>query len=232
MRGKEIVECRIIDSNLYTQRLTFWIMEKVSTLHGHKMGKVLTQHIPPQKLSDDALLAAIGTGDATAGSELIKRHLPYVLHICRSKLTNEAEAEEAAQDVFASVWKNAGNWQPGGAKVTTWLYRIASNRCIDLLRRRRPTLDISDIAEPADETADIEAAHMRAERHRIMRAALSVLKDDQRRAIELVYFREMKQSEAAELMGITLAALESILRRARARLHEELAGMRAALHMV
>jgi RNA polymerase sigma-70 factor (ECF subfamily) len=197
-----------------------------------KMGKVLTQHMVSQELSDDALLAAIGTGDQAAGSALIKRHLAYVLHICRSKLHNEAEAEEAAQDVFASVWKNAGSWQPGGAKVTTWLYRIASNRCIDLLRRRRPTTDISAIAEPVDETADIEAAHMAGERHRLIKEALGALKQDQRRAIELVYFGEMKQAEAAATMGISLAALESILRRARARLHEELAGMRTALHMV
>ena len=183
-------------------------------------------------LSDDALLAAIDAGDRAAGSIFIRRHLAYVLHICRAKLQNDAEAEEAAQDVFASVWKNAGNWQPGGAKVTTWLYRIAGNRCIDLLRRRRPTTDIDAIAEPADETADIEASHMQADRHRLIRDALTALSSDQKRAIELVYFGEMKQNEAAEIMGITLAAMESILRRARAKLHEELAGMRDALHLV
>ncbi len=196
------------------------------------MSPLLAQDNQPQTLSDDALLAAIGAGDQKAGSVLIQRHLAYVLHICRTKLQNEAEAEEAAQDVFASVWKNAAKWQPGGAKVTTWLYRIASNRCIDLLRKRRPTTTIEAIAEPADDNADIEAAHMTADRHRLIRTALDALNKDQKRAIELVYFGEMKQGEAAELMGITLAALESILRRARAQLHEELAGMRDALHMV
>lgn len=196
------------------------------------MSPLLAQDNQPQTLSDDALLAAVGAGDQKAASALVQRHLAYVLHICRRKLQNEAEAEEAAQDVFASVWKNAAKWHPGGAKVTTWLYRIASNRCIDLLRKRRPTTTIEAIAEPADDAADIEAAHMTADRHRIIRAALDALNRDQKRAIELVYFGEMKQGEAAELMGITLAALESILRRARARLHEELAGMRDALHMV
>lgn len=196
------------------------------------MSPLLAPKQHQDSLSDDALLAAIAQGDQMAGSVLIKRHLPYVLHICRRKMQNDAEAEEAAQDVFASVWKNAGQWQPGGAKVTTWLYRIAHNRCIDLLRRRRPTSDIDAIAEPVDETANAEAAHMIADRHRLIRAALVALTDDQRRAIDLVYFGEMKQGEAAEMMGITLAALESILRRARARLHEELAGMREALHMV
>lgn len=185
-----------------------------------------------ESFTDDALLAAIGTGDQKAGGVFIKRHLPYVLHICRRKLQIEAEAEEAAQDVFASVWKNAGQWQPGGAKVTTWLYRIANNRCVDLLRKRRPTSDIDIIAEPADEADSAETEQMIADRHRIIQTALSVLSTDQKRAIELVYLGDMKQVEAAEIMGITLAALESVLRRARARLHEELAGMRDALHMV
>lgn len=196
------------------------------------MSPKLAQDAHPQTLSDDALLAAIGAGDKHAATVFIKRHAAYVMHICRSKLQNEAEAEEATQDVFAAVWRNADKWQPGGAKVTTWLYRVTGNRCIDLLRRRRPTQDIATIAEPVDESADVEAGQIMADRHRLISAAMENLTHDQKRAIELVYFGEMKQGEAAELMGMTLAALESVLRRARARLHEELAGMRDALHMV
>lgn len=196
------------------------------------MSSRLAKDMQTDAPSDDALLAAIGAGDQHAASVFIRRHGAYVLHICRSKLQNDAEAEEAVQDIFASVWRNAGKWQPGGAKVTTWLYRIAGNRCIDILRRRRPTMDIEEIAEPVDETADIEAGQMAVDRHRLISMALDCLTQDQKRAIELVYFSEMKQNEAAEMMGIKLAALESVLRRARGKLHEELAGMRDALHMV
>ena len=196
------------------------------------MRPFLAQEENIDALTDDALLAAIGAGDQQAASVFIRRHGAYVMHICRTKLQNEAEAEEAAQDIFASVWRNAGKWEPGGAKVTTWLYRIAGNRCIDILRRRRPTTDIDAIAEPMDENADIEAGQMAADRHRLISKALDCLSHDQKRAIELVYFGEMKQNEAAEIMGIKLAALESVLRRARTKLHEELAGMRDALHMV
>ena len=183
-------------------------------------------------ISDDRLLAAIAEGDRTAGAELVKRHLSYVLHICRSKLGNPAEAEEAAQDVFMSVWKHAGSWESGNAKVTTWLYRIASNRCIDILRRRKPTKDIADIAEPADEREDLEHAQSLADRNRLLLNALAVLSDDQRRAIELVYYGEMKQMEAAEKMGISLAALESLLRRARSKLNDELRPLKEHLETV
>lgn len=185
---------------------------------------------------DDALLAAIGGNDRTAaaqaGHELVRRHLSYVVHICRQKLDNQAEAEEAAQDVFMSVWKSAANWQSGKAKVTTWLYRIAANRCIDILRRRKPTQDIDTIAEPEDETANIEAAHLIADRNMRLRSALEVLNADQRQAIELVYYGEIKQGEAAAKMGITLAALESLLRRARSKLNDELTPLKEYLEPV
>lgn len=185
---------------------------------------------------DDALLAAIGGSDRTAaaqaGHELVRRHLSYVVHICRQKLDNQAEAEEAAQDVFMSVWKSAANWQSGKAKVTTWLYRIAANRCIDILRRRKPTQDIDTIAEPEDETANIEAAHLIADRNMRLRSALEVLNADQRQAIELVYYGEIKQGEAAAKMGITLAALESLLRRARSKLNDELTPLKEYLEPV
>ena len=186
--------------------------------------------------SDDTLLRIIGGADRKAatgaGAELVNRHLSYMVHICRQKLGNQAEAEEAAQDVFLSVWKNAANWQSGNAKVTTWLYRIATNRCIDILRRRKPTTDIDAIAEPADERENIEAAQMEADRNRQLRAALDALTADQKQAIELVYYGETKQADTATQMGITLAALESLLRRARSKLNEELTPFKDHLELI
>ncbi|MAI51273.1 sigma-70 family RNA polymerase sigma factor [Alphaproteobacteria bacterium] len=202
------------------------------------MSSRVTGQTPPSlaDASDDALLYAIGQPDhraaQQAGAELVNRHLSYIVHICRLKLGNQAEAEEAAQDVFLSVWKNAGNWQSGNAKVTTWLYRIAANRCIDILRRRKPTTDIEAIAEPADERENIEAAHMEADRNRQLRAALGALTADQKQAIELVYYGETKQADAAAQMGITLAALESLLRRARSKLSDELTPLKDHLEPI
>ena len=202
-----------------------------------EVGAMTRQKLAPfADASDDALLDAIG-GDnrrsaRAAGAELVSRHLDFIVHICRRKLGNQAEAEEAAQDVFLSVWKNAGSWQSGNAKVTTWLYRIAANRCIDILRRRRPTTDIDAIAEPADERENIEAAHLAADRNRQLRAALDALTADQRQAIELVYYGEQKQAEAAARMGITLAALESLLRRARQKLSATLAPVKEHLEPI
>lgn len=182
--------------------------------------------------TDEQLLAAIGRGEADAGAEIMRRHLGYVLHICHRKLGNAAEAEEAAQDIFASVWKNAGNWQSGKAKVTTWLFRVASNRCIDILRRRKPDVPLEAAGDPADETVDMDRLQQASDQNRLIRKALAQLSDDQKQAIELVYYGEMKQNEAAEMMNVSVAALESVLRRARQKLHSELASYRVQLEMI
>ena len=181
---------------------------------------------------DDALMVAIGTGDKAAATFFIERHTPYVLKICMARLKNQAEAEEATQDVFLSVWKKADSWQPGAAKVTTWLYRVAANRCIDLIRRKRPTQTLDDVAEPIDEADNAETLHQQIDRDRLIRTALKKLNENQQRAIALVYFQEMNQREAAAQMDISIAALESILRRARQKLHDELARLKNELYIV
>ena len=183
-------------------------------------------------LDDDALMHEIALGNEMAGTAFIQRHLSYVLKICRAKLGNQAEAEEAAQDVFASVWKNAQHWQAGQAKVTTWLYRVTSNRCIDILRRRKPMTPIDDAPPLIDEAVDIERHQQAVDQNRLIRRALGQLSKDQQHAIELVYYREMRQVDAAEMMGITIVALESILRRARQKLHTKLASLRSQLEMI
>lgn len=186
---------------------------------------------PMETWSDDALLEAIAASDKQAGAIFVRRHLSYIVHICERRLQNMAEAEEAAQDVFISVWKNAHQWESGRAKVTTWLYRIANNRAIDILRRRRPTIDIEDAPEIADDS-DIEAAQIQADQNILIRKALVHLSADQQAAIEFVYYKEMKQHEAAQAMGISLAALESLLRRGRKKLHDYLAEYHAQVRLI
>ena len=127
---------------------------------------------PAPDWDDDRLMAEIGRGNQQAAQILIDRHLSYVLKICTSKLGSGQDGEDAAQDVFASVWKNAAHWQSGRAKVTTWLYRIAVNRCIDILRKKRPQSGLDEIAEPEDDAESAEALMQAADRNRIIRSAL------------------------------------------------------------
>ena len=182
-------------------------------------------------LSDTALMAAIAAGDTKAGNIFISRQLSYVLSVCRNYLKNEAEAEEATQDVFATIWKKGNQFSQKDAKVTTWLYSVTRNRCIDILRRRKPTQDIDGL-EFADISDNAEVLQQKFEQARLLRAAIETLTYEQKAAIELVYYREATQKAAADELDMTLAGFESVLRRARQKLHGQLRGLRPALEIV
>ena len=182
-------------------------------------------------LSDTDLMTAIAAGDASAGNIFISRHLSYVMSISRHYLKNEAEAEEAAQDVFATIWRKANQFSQKEAKVTTWLYSVTRNRCIDILRRQKPTQDIEGL-EFADNSDNAEVLQQKSEQARLLRTAMESLSDDQKAASELVYYRETGQKAAADELGMTLAGFESVLRRARQKLHGQLRRLRHELEIV
>lgn len=183
-------------------------------------------------LSDEDLLARMGAGDTQAARHFVERHVAFVRRVCHKTLSNSALADEACQEVFIAVWRNAASFEAGHAKITTWLYRIAVNKAIDSRRRAKQTQNIDDFHHLASDQANAEAELAVQDDQRLIASALKRLGDDQRQAIELVYFSDMKQYEAAAMMGISLAAFESILRRARQALHTELARERPSLSAI
>ena len=91
-------------------------------------------YLDENDLSDTNLMTAIGAGDAPAGNIFISHHLSYVMSICRHYLKNEAEAEEAAQDVFAAIWRKAdqfaqSDWRTK-ASLARGLCRLAGGQTI------------------------------------------------------------------------------------------------------
>lgn len=179
--------------------------------------------------SDDALAMRAGRGDRLAASRLIARHSPRVLAICLRMLGERASAEDAAQETFMKLWRSAGRWKPGRAKFETWLYRVASNACIDRLRQRRPAAPEDDALDIADEVPLADQGMIAAERSRAIETAVSALPDRQRLAIVLCYYQELSNADAASVMEVSVEALESLLARARKSLKESLAPARATL---
>ncbi|MGC6472877.1 MAG: sigma-70 family RNA polymerase sigma factor [Parvibaculales bacterium] len=176
----------------------------------------------PEETSDEALMHDIGAGSETAFAALMRRHLDRVFSICMRRLGNAEEAEEAAQEVFAAIWRTADRWQQGEAKFTTWLYRVSVNKSTDMLRRRKPLNPLESIDEPTDETVDILSELEKKNDRKLLLAAFNKLSAPQRDAIEMVYFAEMGQKQAAEALGVSVAALESSLRRGREKLYKVL----------
>ena len=156
-----------------------------------------------------------GAGDVRAAEALVRKHLPKMIGLARRMLNDAAEAEDVAQEVFVRVWREAARWRPGAAKFETWMHRVALNLCYDRMRRRRekaaPDAGLL-IADPAPLASEVWLAQQRATR---VRAALAALPERQRAAIALVHFQDMTNIAAAEALGISVEALESLLARGR-----------------
>jgi len=129
-------------------------------------------------------------------------------------LHDPTEAEDAVQEAFLRLWTHAARWRPGQAKFETWLYRVTLNKCYDRLRRK-PTLELEAAAHIADPArgplAVLESAGLAAE----VEAALAQLPERQRAAILLCHYQERGNIEAAENLGLSVEALESLLARGR-----------------
>lgn len=171
---------------------------------------------------DDALMRRIALGDERAYAMLVEKHLGRTVRTAMRILGNQADAEDAAQDAFIRVWKHAENWEPearNGAKFTTWFYRVVTNLCIDYTRKKRG-IALDNIAE---QEAEDESGLERLEREgtfRMLKTHMDALPERQRTALTLCFYEEMSNKEAADIMGISIKALESLLVRARRSLRE------------
>ena len=172
-------------------------------------------------LADEALMARIAGGDRGAFAALVSRHLDRALRTAQRLLSDRAEAEDVAQDAFLRIWQHADRWRPEGGRFTTWFYRVVVNAAIDRLRRPR-ALPIDDVAEPEDEQPNAFRTLQRAEVARSVKNAIGELPERQRTAITLCHYEGLGNIEAAEAMGITVGALESLLIRAKRHLRERL----------
>ena len=168
---------------------------------------------------DSELLDRLATGDEVAFRMLVERHIDRAYAIALRIVGNAADAEDVVQDTMLKVWSHRGRWQHGRAKFSTWLYRVISNRCIDLRRKPRSE-DVDAVPEMADPQPDASAMIERNEVRDLLEGAMQRLPEQQRLAVILSYHENMSNGEIAEVMDTTIAAVESLLKRGRQQLRE------------
>jgi len=168
---------------------------------------------------DTELLDRLAEDDEIAFRSLVERHIDRAYAIALRILGNAADAEDVVQDTMLKVWTHRGRWQHGRAKFSTWLYRVVSNRCIDLRRKPR-TENVDAVPEIADSHPDASSVIERNEVSNMLEAAMQRLPEQQRLAVILSYHENMSNGEIAEVMDTTVAAVESLLKRGRQQLRE------------
>ena len=165
--------------------------------------------------ADQAVLERLATGDLDALDALYDRYKTMAYSIAYRITADATLAEDVVQDAFLGAWRNAARYVAGRGSVKTWLLSIVHHRAIDAVRRRRPTTDLperEDVPPPQLQAPDVwgeVAANLDAT---AVRAALGVLSDVQREAIELAYFGGLTQVEIAERTGAPLGTVKSRMR--------------------
>jgi RNA polymerase sigma-70 factor (ECF subfamily) len=178
--------------------------------------------------SDEALLILYANGDREAARTLSARLTPLSLRLAARMLGDLAEAEDVAQEAMLRLWKLAPDWRRGEAQPGTWLYRVTANLCTDRLRRRR-SVALDGIDEPADGSPGAVARLIEADRALALQAALDQLPERQRQAVILRHLEGLANPEIAEIMEIGVEAVESLTARGKRALTALLAGRREEL---
>lgn len=170
--------------------------------------------------ADQALMERVSQGDAQAFQQLVDSGIDRVLSVARRMLGDEAEAEDIAQEVFLRLWRQAERWEGGRAQVSTWLYRVTTNSCIDRLRaRREETVDeLPEVSGEATQQQSLEEVDLQA----YVDAALQKLPERQRMALVLFHYESLSMNAVAEAMDVSVEAVESLLARGRRALRKSL----------
>jgi RNA polymerase sigma factor (sigma-70 family) len=172
---------------------------------------------------DEELVERIARGEAGAVRALVARKAGRIHALAARMLLDPLEAEDVTQEVFLRVWRQAPAWKPGAARFDTWMHRVALNLCYDRLRRRRETPE-ADPPERPDPGPGPDRGLAAADAGKAVGEAMGRLPPRQREAIVLCHYQELGNIEAAELMGVSVEALESLLSRARRALRGMLSG--------
>jgi RNA polymerase sigma-70 factor (ECF subfamily) len=158
-------------------------------------------------------MARVAAGDAAAFRLLVERHSAMV-HALAWRMLGAADAEDVVQESFTRLWVNAKGWAPAGGGLGGWLRRVATNLCLDRLRKPR-TVGDALLADHEDAAPLADARLDEARRQAAVADAVRALPDRQRAAIVLTYYEGVPNAEAAAILGLGVKAVESLLVRAR-----------------
>lgn len=189
--------------------------------------KKVADAVKPVNYSEQTqwMLAVRDHRDRSAFGALFDHFAPRLKAFLLRTGIGAAQAEEIVQEVMLLVWRKADQFDPHRAQVSAWIYQIARNRHIDLVRKEKRPLPEDVAEEPGAEpdATQILAIEQEAD---LLRSALAKLKPDQREAIEKAYLGELSHQQISDQTGLPLGTIKSRIRLGLERLRHELNGLR------
>lgn len=169
----------------------------------------------------EALVARVAIGDREAFQSLYATTSAKLFGICLRVLSSRAEAEDALQEVYVKIWRNAGRYRVNGLSPMTWLITVARNHAIDRVRARRgASADLDAVAEVPDEAPGPEASAIRTSERARLIDCLSELPDGRAMAVRLAYLQGETYAELAARFDVPLNTMRTWLRRSLLTLRE------------
>jgi RNA polymerase sigma-70 factor, ECF subfamily len=172
--------------------------------------------VPGSELSGSpvevSLISAVRFGDESAMARLYDRYSAIVYAVALRVLGDATAAEDILQEVFMQLWRNPRLFDSSRGNLASWLAVIARNRAIDTIRKRRPQIDIADLAVSVE--PDLAGDAQRARAMEKVRNTLGAMPRAQRSALEMAYFEELTHTEIASKAGEPLGTVKTQIRAA------------------
>ena len=175
----------------------------------------------PVRVMEQELIVRAQTGDKAAFQQLVHQSLPNVIGLSYQMLGDRTEAEDLAQEVLLSLWQNIEKYDPERGRLSTWVYRITANRCLDRLRRKKVDQLDDDYDAPVE--AEQHDALFDKQVSKEIDGAMQDLPERQQLAVTLFHYQGHSMQEIGEILDCSVDAVESLLARARRSLKQTLA---------
>ena len=171
------------------------------------------------------MLAVRDERDRAAFAALFDHFAPRLKGFLMRSGTGSGQAEEVVQEVMLTVWRKADQFNPERAQVSAWIYQIARNRHIDVIRRENRPMP-EELAENPNDEPDASQIMAVEQEAGLLKKALARLKPDQREIVEKAYLGELTHQEIQTQTGLPLGTIKSRIRLGLERLRHELKDMR------
>ena len=166
-------------------------------------------------LDDESLILQIQKGSHEAFAMLVDRHTNRFYRIAYRLVPSRDDAEDIVQDAFLKLWNRPNLWDPGKrTKFTTWLYRVVINLCLDH-RKKKKLVNLSEGIELADEKPGADILLDVHQKQALLERLICELPERQQLAINLCFYEGLSNNEAAQIIGVRVKALQSLIMRAK-----------------